>query len=293
MLKLNKGGVFMNLSEQLRNLVRTLYNKLLNSEDVIDLLTSITMILFWIILAFVITKIIKVIVIKTKSINKRKETKEQETVRTLINNIIRFFFIFWIIIMILKELGLDLVPILAGAGVLAFAVGFGAQELIKDVISGMFLIAEKTFKIGDYVEIGSHTGTVIDVGIRRVKLQNWKGEVITINNGDIKSVKNSSLNPSYAVIEFSANYDFDLKVFNSDSFKKFMIDFKNKHENVLEMPESILVIDLIGGLKFNATIKTKTRKHVAIERSFRKELMTYFNNENIDVKIPIKITNEK
>jgi len=279
----------MSLAEQLKDIVKKAFKTFINSDGLVDLLTSISMIVFWIILAYIITKVVKLLIFKTRSLNKHKESKEQETVRRLINNVVRFFFIFWIVIMVLKELGLDLVPILAGAGVLAFAVGFGAQELIKDVISGMFLILEKTFKIGDYVEIGNHSGTVIDVGIRRIKLQNWRGEVITINNGDIKSIKNASLNPSFAVVEFTANYDFDLQIFNTEDFKTFLTNFKNNHENVLEMPENILVVDLINGLKFNATIKTKTRKHIAIERSFRKELINFFKDKKIDVKIPIKI----
>lgn len=282
----------MGLSELMRNTFNDWFNNLGINNKVSSLLVSIIMIIFWIVLAYLIMTVVKTIIFKARNFSKKKETKEQQTVRRLVNNVISFFFAFWIVIMILKELGLDIMPVLAGAGVLAFAVGFGAQELIKDVISGMFLILEKTFKIGDHVEIGSHSGTVIDVGLRRIKIQNWKGEVITINNGDIKTIKNTSLNPSFAVVEFKANYSFNLEELNSNDFKEMMNKFKETHENVLEMPESIVITDLKDGLTFNATIKTKTRKHIAIERSFRKALMTYFNDKNISVKIPVKIESE-
>ena len=136
----------MSLVDQLRALITDLFAMFIPSEAITRLLASIFMITFWVILAFIVMRVVKMIIFKTKKLEERldrKETKEQETLRKLVNNIIRFFFVFWILIMILNELGLDLVPLLAGAGVLAFAVGFGAQELIKDIISGIFLIVEK------------------------------------------------------------------------------------------------------------------------------------------------------
>lgn len=276
----------MNLAEQLRNYLNNILKNVITLDSLRTLLVSLLMITFWILLAYFITKIFKVILFKTKSLEK-KETMEQQTIKRLINNVIRFFFIFWILVMILNEVGLDLIPILAGAGVLAFAVGFGAQELIKDVISGLFLIIEKTFKIGDNIEVGNNSGKVIDLGLRRVKLENWKGEVITINNGDIKTVKNLSINPSFAVIEFKTSYDFDLKEFNKESFKTFLNDFKNNNESVIEMPLSPLIIDLNDGLKFTINIKTKNRQHIGIERAFRKELINYFNNKGLNIKVPL------
>ncbi len=276
----------MSLAEQLRNYLNNILKNVITLDSLRTLLVSLLMITFWILLAYFITKIFKVILFKTKSLEK-KETMEQQTIKRLINNVVRFFFIFWILVMILNEVGFDLIPLLAGAGVLAFAVGFGAQELIKDVISGMFLIIEKTFKIGDNIEVGNNSGKVIDVGLRRVKLENWRGEVITINNGDIKTVKNLSINPSFAVIEFKTSYDFDLKEFNKESFKSFLNDFKNNNESVIEMPLSPLIIDLNDGLKFTINIKTKNRQHIGIERSFRKELINYFNNKGLNIKVPL------
>src|SRR5690554_4228572 len=237
----------MSLAEQLRELLNNLFDKFIKIESLKSLLVSLIMITFWILLAYIITKLFKIILFKTKSLEEKldkKETEEQKTIKRLINNVIRFFFIFWILVMILNELGLDLIPLLAGAGVLAFAIGFGAQELIKDLIAGMFLLLEKTFKIGDYVEIGSQSGTIVDVGLRRVKIQNWKGEVITINNGDIRTIKNMSLNPSFAVVEFRADYDLNLKELESTDFKNFLAKFKERNSDVLEMPEKVLLIDL-------------------------------------------------
>ncbi|MFA5660059.1 MAG: mechanosensitive ion channel family protein [Bacilli bacterium] len=282
----------MSLSDQLRTFITNLFTEWISNAGLVEFLTSAVMILFWVLLAFLITKSFKFILFKSKSLEKKfgkQETKEQLTVRRLLNNVLQFFFFFWITIMILSELGLDLVPLLAGAGVLAFAIGFGAQELIKDVIAGTFLILEKTFKIGDYVEIGANAGTIVDVGLRRVKLQNWKGEVITLNNGDIRTIKNSSINPTFAVIEFRADYDFNLKEFESPDFKALLNKFKERNPDVLEVPEKVLLIDLNDGLKFTVNIKTKARKHVGVEREFRRVLVNYFQSKKLNIYVPTMI----
>ena len=91
----------------------------------------------------------------------------------------------------------------------------------------------------------------------------------------------------FAVIEFKTSYDFDLKEFNKESFKSFLNDFKNNNESVIEMPLSPLIIDLNDGLKFTINIKTKNRQHIGIERAFRKELINYFNNKGLNIKVPL------
>lgn len=283
----------MNLINQLREVLGNLIGTFITNESLVALLVSVSMIVLWILVAIITIFIVKKIVFRGKKLEEklgRKETKEQETVKRLIVNIIQFFFFFWIGIMILRELGLDIVPILAGAGVVAFAIGFGAQELIKDIIAGMFLIGEKTFKIGDYVEIANHTGTITDVGLRRIKLETWKGEVITINNGDIRAIKNFSINPGVAVVEFRADYDFDFKVLESAKFKKLLNDFKKAHEDVISIDEHIKLLDVNDGLKFVIHIKTNIRKYTGIERHFRKALMEFFQKEKIDVIVPVVVS---
>ena len=285
----------MDLIEELRNLITKLFSKFIQSTALVGLLTTIVMIAFFVLLAFVVIRLVRLFVLRSTALEKKlgkEETKEQETVRRLVVNVIQFVFYFWIGIMILREIGLDVVPVIAGAGVLAFAIGFGAQELIKDVIAGMFLIIEKTFKIGDYIEISGQTGTIVDVGLRRLKIETWKGEVITINNGDIRTIKNYSINPGFAVVEFRADYDFDFKELESAAFKAFLAAFKEQNDNVLAMPEKVLLLDLNDGLKFVIHIKTKVRKYTGVEREFRKALMEYFQKRNLNVVVPVIVKTE-
>lgn len=285
----------MDLINQLRELLASLLSQITTNDSLISLLVSLMMIILWILIAFLTILIVKKVVFRASKLEQklgREETKEQETVRRLVVNIIQFFFFFWIGIMILRELGLDIVPILAGAGVIAFAIGFGAQELIKDIIAGMFLIGEKTFKIGDYVEIGAHTGTIKDVGVRRIKLETWKGEVITLNNGDIRAVKNFSINPGVAVVEFRADYNFDFKLLESKEFKNFLKDFAKNNENVISINESVLLLDLNDGLKFVIHLKTNIRKYTAVEREFRAALMKFFQKHDVNVVVPVVINEQ-
>ena len=180
-------------------------------------------------------------------------------------------------------------PLLAGAGVLAFAVGFGAQELIKDVISGMFLILEKTLKIDDVVTINGIKGTVKEVGIRRTKVLTWKNELVTFNNGDIKTVINFSLNPGVAVIEFNLDPRFDLDLLYNDKFQAFLENFKNNNDLVLTMPGLPVILDMDNLLTFRITMQTEPTKAASVERSFRKNLYSYFVENDITIEIPVII----
>lgn len=281
------------MATHLRELLKGLLGKLIRLEPLLNLVVAIIMIIFWVFIAYLVFKLAKFLVFKANKLERKldkKETKEQHTVKRLINNIIRALFLFWITIMILKELGIDIVPLLAGAGVLAFAVGFGAQELIKDVISGMFLILEKTIAIDDLVLINDIKGTVLDVGIRRTKIVTWKNELVTFNNGDIRTVTNFSVNPGLAVVEFNLDPKFDLNLLYNEDFVNFLEKFKENNEDVQTQPSLPVVMDLNNSISFRITFETEIRRNVGMERQFRKELYNYFVEKGITIEIPVVIS---
>ena len=281
------------MATYIRELLKGLLGKLIRLEPLLNLVVAIIMIIFWVFIAYLVFRLAKFLVFKANKLERKldkKETKEQLTVKRLINNIIRALFLFWITIMILKELGIDIVPLLAGAGVLAFAVGFGAQELIKDVISGMFLILEKTIAIDDLVLINNIKGTVIDVGIRRTKIVTWKNELVTFNNGDIRTVTNFSVNPGLAVVEFNLDPKFDLNLLYNEDFVNFLEKFKENNEDVQTQPSLPHVMDLNNSISFRITFETEIRRNVSMERQFRKELYNYFVEKGITIEIPVVIS---
>lgn len=282
----------MNLIDTLRTEIINLLSSFISSEAIVNLLTVVTMVLFWLILGSLVTRLVRLLILRTKSFED-KQTKQGLTMRKLVNNLIKSVFFLWIALMVLKEIGIDVVPVLAGAGVVAFAIGFGAQELIKDMISGFFLILENTFTIGDYVTIEGNSGTVLEVGLRRTKLKNPLGEIITINNGDIKKVINSSVNNSIAIIDFNIDFRKDISLFESEDFTKFVKEFAAANEDVLNEGSPVIVTDLLGGnVTLRVTFETKTRKHIGVQREFMKELLKYTRDNNIDLEVPVVLEHD-
>ena len=111
--------------------------------------------------------------------------------------------------MALRELDVDITPVLTGAGIIGLAIGFGAQTLVKDIISGLFLIAEDQIRIGDAVEINNIGGAVEEINLRTVVLRDMEGVVHTISNGEIRTLANKSKDYSYYVIDIGVGYDDD------------------------------------------------------------------------------------
>src|SRR5690625_1552052 len=112
--------------------------------------------------------------------------------------------------MVLETFGVPVSTLLAGAGVVGLAIGFGAQSLVKDIISGFFIIFEDQFSVGDYIMINSLEGTVEEIGLRTTKIESWTGEQHVIPNGDISIVTNYSIHNGISVVEVNVPYENDI-----------------------------------------------------------------------------------
>jgi len=108
--------------------------------------------------------------------------------------------------LVLSELGISIAPILAAAGVLGLAVGFGAQSLVKDYFSGLFLLLEDQIRHGDVIEAGGKSGLVEEVTLRYVRMRGYDGNVHFVPNGQIESVTNMTREYSYALIDVGVAY---------------------------------------------------------------------------------------
>jgi len=107
-------------------------------------------------------------------------------------------------------LGLNIAPLLAGAGVVGLAVGFGAQTLVKDVITGVFILIENTISAGDVVEAGGHTGVVEAMTIRTIRLRDVSGTVHTVPFSAVSSIRNMTREFSFAVLDIGVAYQEDI-----------------------------------------------------------------------------------
>jgi small conductance mechanosensitive channel len=139
------------------------------------------------------------------------DQRRTKTIGKLIGSLISSTVNFFVIILVLSQFGFNLAPILAGAGVLGLAIGFGAQSLVKDVITGFFIIFEDQFAVGDVIQTGTFKGTVEEIGMRVTRIRNWTGEVHIIPNGLITQVTNFSSHNSLAVVDVTVAYEADLE----------------------------------------------------------------------------------
>lgn len=162
-----------------------------------------------IVLIFLLTRLFVKIIFRIidRSLERREKSRLQVnprrfvTVGELLKNVTSITSNFIMVMLILGEIGVELGPLLAGAGVVGLAIGFGAQSMVKDVITGFFIILEDQFAVGDVIQTGTLKGTVEMIGLRSTRLVSWTGEVHIIPNGMITNVTNYSIGNALAVVD--------------------------------------------------------------------------------------------
>ena len=194
-----------------------------------------------------------------------------------------------IIFIILSELGIDVAPLIAGAGILGLAVGFGAQELVRDIISGFFIIVEDQIRVGDVVNINGFGGVVEKIHIRTIILRDYSGVVHVIQNGKINSLSNMTKQWSAMVFDIGVAYkeDTDQVI---EVIKNVGTDLQNDEVfgvDVLE-PLEIAGLDKFGEseIVIKARLKTTPGMQWPLGREFRKRLKKAFDENGIDIPFP-------
>ena len=137
------------------------------------------------------------------------DNRRLQTMQSLLNSILRYTVFFIAGLVVLDAAGVPVTSLIAGAGILGLAVGFGAQNLVRDVMTG-FILLEDQYSIGDYVNVAGEDGIVEAVGLRTTRLGDFSGDVHTIPNGEIGRVTNRSRGPRRALIQVAVSYEADL-----------------------------------------------------------------------------------
>ncbi len=146
---------------------------------------------------------------------KAEETRQNARLRTLLpilRNIVLIALLVIAGLMVLSELGIEIGPLVAGAGVVGVAVGFGAQTLVKDIISGIFYLLDDAFRVGEYIQSGNYRGTVESFSLRSVKLRHHRGPLYTIPFGSLGAVQNMSRDWVIDKMTINVTYDTDLEL---------------------------------------------------------------------------------
>ncbi|HWT68556.1 MAG TPA: mechanosensitive ion channel family protein [Pseudomonas sp.] len=219
------------------------------------------------------------------SVNKRSARQPSTRVKTilpLLRNAIKIILVVICAITTMANLGINVAPLLAGAGVIGLAIGFGSQQLVQDVITGLFIIIEDTLSIGDWVVLDSgHAGTVEGLTIRTLRLRDGKGFVHSVPFGQIKAVTNQSRQFAYAFFSVQFTYDTDVDKaielireaghsISSDPFLKYN----------LQGPLDVFGVDKmdLNGVVLTAQFRTVSGGQYAVSRAFNQRLKKLVDN---------------
>lgn len=194
--------------------------------------------------------------------------------------------------MVLSEVGVDIAPIIASAGIVGLALGFGAQSLVKDFLSGVFMIIEDQFGVGDTVDLGEAVGVVEAVTLRITRLRDIDGTVWYVPNGQIVRVGNQSQNWARTVLDVSVGYHEDLarvrRVLGEVAHDLWEDeDFRGQ---VIEEPSVWGVQDLAAdGVTVRVVLKTTPGTQWAVAREMRERIKSRFDHERIEIPFPQRV----
>jgi len=210
----------------------------------VDMWTNVMFSGIRIVVLFIVTRI--AIRVVSKIIDRSLERHQQSrinvnprrfaTVGELLKNITAVTCNFVMVLLILSEFNFKLGPLLAGAGVLGLAIGFGAQSLVKDVITGFFIILEDQFAVGDVIQTGTYKGTVEVIGLRSTRLVSMNGETHILPNGMITSVTNFSLSNALAMVDLPVKNERSLED-TVGLIKQSLAGVREENQNIIAVPD--------------------------------------------------------
>ena len=269
------------------------YNSELGFQILEKLITIILIIIIASISVKVCNKLVDYIMLTKDNANKKfrikSNEKRSETLHKLIRSAIRYTIYFIAFFQILSTLGINTTSIVASAGIASVAIGFGAQSLVKDIISGFFIILEGQFDVGDEVKLYNQAafiagGSVMSLGLRSTKIRSGNGEIYFIPNGSINQVINYSLTYNLAEVKFSIQIDETIEAIeeriqkvldvanNNDKYHNFIYKNDKLHVNNIEqIADNILTLNIVG--------KAKVGKKQSVETMLRKDFYNEFKDK--------------
>lgn len=218
-----------------------------------------------------------------KQTNYFVSNKRANTIGQILKKLVKYTLYFIGGLMILEMFGVKTTSILATAGVGGLAIGFGAQSLVKDVITGFFIILEDQFAVGDYIQISKFDGVVEELGIRVTKLRDFSGELHIIPNGEIQVVTNRTRGAMRALVSVGIAYEADIdKAFKV--IEKVSKEIKDTNQSVLDGPTILGVVALdASSVVIRVVAKTEPMEQWAVERELLKKIKEAFDRENIEI----------
>lgn len=215
------------------------------------------------------------------------KTNKGKSALSLLNSAISYITAFVCFFWCLSAFGINLSAILASVGIVALIIGFGAQSLVEDLVTGIFLVFEDQFNVGDIIEVNGFRGVVDSIGIRTTAIRDMGGNIKIINNSDLRNILNRSTSASFATTEVSISYSTDLEDVEP-KIKEFIPTLKGKYpELFLEEPTYLGVQELADSgviLKFGARVNEKDIYRAP--RILNREIKVFFDKSGIEIPFP-------
>lgn len=231
--------------------------------------------------AFMLTKIIGFFIKRTlrRNVSSRSETLIR------VSGKLASFFVYMLAVMQCFQLAFNVQPasLIAATGVVGVALGFGAQSLVKDIISGFFLLFENQIAVGDLVTIGGFTGTITELTLRSTVVKNYLGDVFIIPNGSISTVTNHSKSERTVMIDVDISYDCDVD-FAARVMKEAAETAYDELDAITKLPEVLGVIKLgDSGVRVRLAVNCRAGEQFAVEREMLRRIKIVFDDNNIRI----------
>ncbi len=221
-------------------------------------------------------------------LNERR-TQRAATMASVLKSVATGVIVAVAFVMVLAEVGLNIAPLIASAGIVGVALGFGAQTLVKDFLSGLFMILEDQYGVGDVVDLGEASGTVEAVGLRVTRIRDATGVVWYVRNGEVIRVGNRSQGWSTAIVDVLVAYDQEIPRVQElvRTVAEEMAADEAWAEKIIEAPELAGIENVAGdAVTLRLLVKCAPNDHIAVQRELRRRVKEVFDREGVRVPVP-------
>ncbi|MGM0470658.1 MAG: mechanosensitive ion channel family protein [Bacillota bacterium] len=275
------------MSEKLAGLFNTYKVEWLDGKILYQLGISLLQLVAVIIMIKLLLKLSTVLINKLFQ-NKDKYDKytqqRNDTLETVLESATRYILYFIGVTMSLEVLGIPTTSVLAGAGVIGLAVGFGAQSLVKDVITGFFILFEKQFVIGDYIKVADKEGIVDEIGLRVTKVKNFDGDLHIIPNGNIGQVTNLTANSRRVLVDAAIDYDQDIQEATA-VLENLCEEIKEEYSDIINDGPKVLGVQELAASSVNIRIvaMAEAMESWQMQRTIKQKVKERFDEVGIDI----------
>lgn len=248
-------------------------------------------ILFSILIYIMIGKIIKRF---SKMPAKRVDQKKRQTILTVLKSVIKYIILAIDILLILNVYGIDTKAILASFGVIGAVLGLAMQDLLKDIISGISILFEDQFRVGDWIEVGGFKGEVISLGLKTTRIKAYTGETKIVSNRTLTEVTNFNMHSSMAIVDIEVSYEENL-----EKVEKVLSTLCTEEQEKIPMLKGkieLLGVQSLGenGITYRIVAPCKSMEQYGVERLLRKAIKQTLDKNHIIIPYPqVVIHNER